>query len=384
MNTSRSPERHELRQAEILFRRRDFAGVVRALAPQIFLFRSDRRYYYLLGVASLYIGDFSGAHSYLLRGRDLDPLNTDLQLALAVTHLWRKETPDALALWIDIQDKNPGNAKAKKGLEELKAAADKTDWPAQLRLGTLRHLYPEPGFDWHGAAKRAAYAAGGLVTALALVGVVLAVKGAIERRQPPPRPGWEASAADPAATGTAAAAASDDAAFGLFPGEEPRFQLSPAEIKATTNDIQKYFREYRDNPARILINKLIQSNAPEVVKAQLRGLASHFKDPGFTKFRDNAAFAEVVADPRLYAGSYVLWRGRIAALASSDQAIGFNLLVGYDASKVVSGTVRVNLGFAAELHNGDAVELIGQVVATGAKAGFYLQGTAIRMIRGDE
>ena len=379
--------RRELMQAEILFRRREFAKVVRDLAPQIFFHRGDRRFFFLLGISSLYIGDFGGAHSYLLRGKDLDPLNMDLHLGLAISYLWRKETTEALRLWVGIQDKSPNNKKASQGLEILKQAPDKIDWSDQLRLGRLRSLYPEPGFDWFSTLRRTGLIAGGLALALAFAGLVFGVKSLIDRRIPPTRPGIEQAISDQSGSdiaGDQAKNLSGDMEFGVLAGDSARFILSENEIKAGVADIRSAFREYRDNRARIVLNKLMQSNASEVTKTQLRGLSTHFKEPGFTNFRDNYDYGSVLTDPRLHAGVYVMWRGRIANLVKAEQSISFNFLLGYDNSKVVSGTVPVTMGFAANIHDGDPIELIGQVRPQTTAAHFSLQARAIRLIKGNE
>ena len=379
--------RRELSHAEVLFRRREFATVVRDLAPQIFLHRGDRRYFFLLGISSLYIGDFGGAHSYLLRGKDLDPLNMDLLLGLAISHLWRKESTEALRLWVGIQDKHPKNKKAFLGLETLKQAPDKVDWTDQLRLGRLRSLYPEPGFDWYTSFRRAGIIMGGLAVILALAGLVFGIKGLIDRRIPPARPGIEESISGQSSNGAIdnqEKTTAGDAEFGMFPGDVSRFILSETEIKSGVVEIRNSFREYRDNKARVILNKLMQSNASEATKAQLRGLSTHFKEPGFTNFRDNYDLLAVSADPRLHAGAYVMWRGRIANLIKAEQVINFNFLVGYDNSKVVSGTVPVSLSFAANIHDGDPIELIGQVRPITTIPHFSLQARAIRLIKGND
>jgi hypothetical protein len=380
METDPAQSRAELRQAERLFAEQRYADLVKHLAPQIFLFRSDARYYYLLGLASLYIGDQSGAHSYLLRGKDLDPLNLDLQIALAITHLGRKEEPQALQILVGIQDRHPTNTRAVQILDLLKQASEKVDWPEQIRLGKLRHLYPRPGFNWRPWLKRGGYALGGLGL-LALLGLlVYGITTLVTSWQPPSRPESiePASAVQPSPSTTAV----DDRRFGVLPDAKPRFQLSSKEIDSLSREVTTAFREYRDNKARVLVNRLMQSNASLNIKERMRGLANHFKDPGFVNFRDNYPIEAILEDSLLHAGVFVMWRGKLADVVKGQTAITFNLLVGYESSPVVKATVPVSLDFAADVNAGEAIELIGQVLPDFAAGGFTLRGIALRLIRG--
>jgi hypothetical protein len=375
--------RAELRQAERLYAEQRYAELVRHLAPQIFLFRANARYFHLLGIASLHIGDIGGAYSYLQRGKDLDPLNPDLLLSLAIAHLGRKEEPQALQVLVGLQDLHPTNDRTIRLLETIKQASDRTDWADQIKLGKLRHLYPVPGFNWRKWLRRCLLAFGGLA-GLVLLGLGIAgIVNVMARWQPPLRNGAERSAAvsspGPTAEGPAG---TDDSRFGVAPGAAPRFQLSPGEIDSLVRDATVAFREYRDNRARLMVNRVMQSNASAAVKERMRGLAGHFKDPGFTNFHDNFEPSAVEADPVLHAGVFVMWRGKLADVQKGQTAITFNLLVGYENSPVVLAKVPVSLGFAADVHDGEPVELIGQVQADPETGTFSLKGTALRLIRG--
>lgn len=383
MDNDRNHSRATLRQAEILYAEQRYVDLVKHLAPQIFLFRGDARYYFLLGVASLYIGDLGGAHSYLLRGRDLDPLNLDLQLALAITHLARKEEPQALQILVGSQDGHPSDARVLQFLEQLKQASDKVDWPDQIRLGRLRHLYPKPGFNWRPWLRKSGIVLAG-VTGLALIGLaVFGVTLIVSRWQPPVRPGLAVSSQPPVASaGVDPVAPSDDRRFGVPVDGKPRFLLPSTEIVSLTAAVTTSFREYRDNKARVLVNRIMQSNAPNSVKERMRGLASHFQDPGFVNFRDNYTLEEVAADPLLHTGIFVMWRGKLADVQKGQTAITFNLLVGYESSPVVKASVPVSLDFAADVSNGQAIELIGQVKPDFTAGTFRLRGVALRLIRG--
>jgi hypothetical protein len=58
----------------------------------------------------------------------------------------------------------------------------------------------------------------------------------------------------------------------------------------------------------------------------------------------------------------VRWKGKVANLKAGKDAIAFDLLVGYDQEKELEGIVGVTLPFAAQLANGVALEVLGQVI----------------------
>ena len=84
--------------------------------------------------------------------------------------------------------------------------------------------------------------------------------------------------------------------------------------------------------------------------------------PTFETLRDSFPYATVRAEPELYDGCSVSWRGKVANLRIGKAAISFDLLVGYEQEKELQGIVPVGLPFAAQLSNGDPLELLATVV----------------------
>jgi hypothetical protein len=59
----------------------------------------------------------------------------------------------------------------------------------------------------------------------------------------------------------------------------------------------------------------------------------------------------------------VAWRGKLANLAMTEQSLSFDLLVGYENERELSGIVPVILDFAVQLENGIPLEVLGIVAA---------------------
>jgi hypothetical protein len=86
----------------------------------------------------------------------------------------------------------------------------------------------------------------------------------------------------------------------------------------------------------------------------------------------------VVKQPALYDECSVDWKGKVANLAVGKDAITFDLLVGYEQEKELEGIVSVSLPFAAEMQNGDGIEVLGQVTVMGGILG--LQGISLHVL----
>ncbi|MGC8841425.1 MAG: tetratricopeptide repeat protein, partial [Candidatus Sumerlaeaceae bacterium] len=135
-----------LKKAEGAYRRREFSEAIRLLEPQVFIYRQNPRFYYLLGMACIRTGDFAGAYSYLKRAEQLDPQNLEVKGAVAIVHLKRYETEQTIRYWLEILDVDPHNSFARKGLEALKKRADPEGIEELFDSGKVFRLLPSPGF----------------------------------------------------------------------------------------------------------------------------------------------------------------------------------------------------------------------------------------------
>ena len=123
------------------FQQGNFDKVIRILEPQVFEHRDDWKFYSYLGYASLYTGDFLKASSYLQRALQLNPSSMELMYGLAVLHLKRGESADAVRLWLHILHKNPDDVIAHEGLEFVNST-DIKQLNSLLTLKKCRSLLP--------------------------------------------------------------------------------------------------------------------------------------------------------------------------------------------------------------------------------------------------
>jgi hypothetical protein len=329
-----------LRQASRLYRRRRYAQVIRLLESQIFRFRENPVFFYLLGCSCLRLGDLGGAESYLRRANQLRPQDAPTLLGLAAIHLKRGETEPALELWLQVAEFDPHNRQAGRGLELLRRAAAGQD--PQLPRDSRRIGRLLPG------APLSARVLLLPLTGLAAAALLLlprylpqrGLRGRQEVREVRLSAGQPALDSNPGAS---------------------RYPLTEKQIQESFERAKRFLLQYRDNLATREVNRILLSNASAYVKEKARLLQTFTRVPDFTTVRDSFGFREVAVDPPLYEGCYVVWRGKVANLAVGGEALSFDLLVGYESQRQLHGVVPVTAAFAAELSDGDAVEVLGRV-----------------------
>ncbi len=358
-----------LRTAERLFRRGRYAEVIHHLEPQVFAYRENPRFYELLGFSCLRTGDFGGAYSFLSRSAQLDKENAVVLDGLAVAELKRRRPTDAIQTWLDALEINPNDKLAKKGLNLVRRSEQPVALAQEMSEKELKALLPaEP------RKRLVATRAGIVVAVVAVLGVgsyLLAGSGLLDREDAtPPREGEDLTEFR-----------QEPEAWIDFEGEF-RYVYTEAEVEELFDRAARYFHDFRDNLARREINRILSSNASERVKERATLLIEYIQEPDFNSFQDNFAYEEVAAEPWLYEGCYVRWRGRVANLRVDD-AIRFDLMVGYEDGRVLEGVVRVLVPFGVNVDAGESVELIGRVETRDDRLA-RLEAVSIRRLIGEE
>jgi tetratricopeptide (TPR) repeat protein len=349
-----------LADARRLFRARRFPEVIRLLEPEVFRFRESADYFLMLGTACLHSGDLGGATSYLGRARQLKPGSVTALLGLAAVHFKRAETDQALKLWLEVLDEDPRNPVAQRGMNLLRRGMSRDEVQAFVDGGRLPQLYPRlPGRPlWP------------VLVAVAVGGAALIFGGSIVWRQlrppAPPRPG------------VSGISLPSGGALRIDPSASAVYTLSEREVERSFQRAKEYLLAYRDNPAGVEINRILLSNASAAVKERALALKSFLRPPNFATFRDPYAYRDVAAQPALYDGCFVDWKGKVANLTIGAEAITFDLLVGYEGERQLEGTVPVALDFPADIADGAGLEVLGRVIA--ASSGVRLAGVSLHRL----
>jgi tetratricopeptide (TPR) repeat protein len=363
-----------INEAKKMFRRRRYAAVLRGLEPEIFRFRESAAYFRLLGLSCLYLQDGGGAYSYLNRALQIKEDDVPSLLGVAAIHVKKRNLDDALKIWLRVLEIDPSNRTARRGLHKVRKGMGEDKVSRLVDSGGIRMFYPPQP-----AAIRpvmlvaflvALAAAGGIIVLAPRAGEILSRvrpdaspdKGPPERR-------------DIAAVELSANAMRTDSRA------TARFMFTETQVDAVWNKAKDLFMAYRDNAAVYQLNRLLLSNASPYIKESSRRLKALAQTPGykdFVSFRDNYPLAAVRADPLLYDGCFVLWRGTIANLYIGGEDIRFQLLVGSHDNRSFEGAVPVIFDFAEKFQNNYYIELLGRV--TPRNGGFFLKGVLFRRL----
>jgi tetratricopeptide (TPR) repeat protein len=330
-----------LQKATRLLKNKKFSKVVHLLEPEIFQFRENFRFYYLLGTSCLYADDLKGAESYLNRAHQINNRDVNCLLGLATIALRMGEVEEALKIWLDIIDREPTNRVAKRGLSVARSDYRLSNFLQKKRL--LSRLYPpipkKPPI--------VPFLAAGVLT----IGLIVAIPALI-RSMGEKRPELEEIRLPERGVPLLA----NQGSF--------RYELTSKEVRETFERAKRFFNQYRDNLCLLELNRLIYSNASEEVKNTARMLSQYIKKPDFSTLKDSFSLSQVSKDPYLYQGCYVIWQGKVANLKVGPNRISFDFLVGYHREQELEGIVPVRLDFATSLDNGYNLEVLGQIAYT--------------------
>ncbi|MFP4330634.1 MAG: tetratricopeptide repeat protein [Spirochaetaceae bacterium] len=353
-----------LNRGRRLFRRRKYAEVISLLEPQVFIYRENPDYFELLGLSCLYTGDYAGAYSYLRRVEQMEPERLHIINALAAVALRRRETEEALRLWLKVLDQDSRNRIARRGLDFLRSSDDPAQIISVFEEGKgKKFLPPEP------------------VTVPLSVWVFILLAGvlALATVTVPPLLSWIEQQRGEPREGVELVELPREGERLATEGEF-RLILTEDELASTLRRAREYFNEYRDNLAQREINRILASNASVPLKERARLLEQYLREPDFTSFDDNFGYSEVAEESWLYRNTYVRWSGTASNIEFGEEQIRFDFLVGYQDRRVLEGVVPAYLEFAALLDGGEAIEVIAEVELPEDEPGFALRVTSIRKI----
>jgi tetratricopeptide (TPR) repeat protein len=355
--------RDVLQIAQGLMRRRKFSASIRLLEGRNEIYEGNFDYYVLLATAYLYVGDAGTASSYYQRARDIKLTDTTLLLGQAAIFLRRGDTDRAIQYYLEILDNEPRNGLAKKALEFIRTKGDYSTICRWVDSGKMEQFYPPVGMN-PGRILGIL-----LPVAACMLGFVLVMHFSERQKL--------------ASTGTRA----DLSSFVLSAGELKhaqetdmtgsayKFILSDKEITGSYEKAQRYFQAYRDNAAQVEINRLLNSNAVPSIKQKARILMSYLSVPTFDTITDSPSYEDVMKNPDLYMGCYVVWSGRISNAERQGTVFRCDLLVGYETMEKVTGIVRLLFDTDPGIANDKPVKVLGQLTAEDGK--ICIEGHAV-------
>ena len=350
---------NNLKKAEKYFREGKYSKVIRLLEPDVFNYRDNDRYYYLLGISSLFTEDYNGANSYIRRSLQINPVSTNTLLALAVIQLKRNNSKESIRLWLEVLDKHPENKYAKRGLNLLNKIGVPDSLPDHFIRKNLKRLIPGKYTAFFYRILKAVFlASAAVVLSAALYFSAVKILDYYDKKNN----------------------LLPDVVIGrneklTAPDGQYEIELTEKEILKTFDRAREHFVENRDNNAQIEINRLLFSNASANVKDKAELLQSYLEKPDFRYFKNIINFREVSEKPFLFNNCYIKWKGKITNITVNENNLDFDFLVGYENGKLLEGIIRVNVDFPVLLEEDFSYEIIGKLNTSGT---FRIKAVSIR------
>lgn len=368
--------RGALEKAHILLQRRKFSHVISLLEsgknPEIY--RESFDYFLTAGTACLYLGDTGSAGAYFQRARHIRMTDPTLLNAQAVLFLRRGDTDRAISYYVDVLDYDPDNKIALSAMEFIRTHGSYEEVCKAVDSGEIEKFYPPLGVNPDLIKRIVLSALAGILLAILIFNAGSFFSGDRDfhissSRERPDLSGLFLTVDE---LKNAQKDKSDSSAGKYF--------LTDEEIKKSYGLVKKYSTDYRENLARVEINRILNSNADEATKANLRILLTHFGEHTFDSLadsKDNISYAVVAGEPDLYLGCTVAWSGRVSNAAVEGASYRCDLLVGYEKMERVEGFVPLFFEEAPypEIDVERPVTVLGKIEVENGK--LSLEGRAI-------
>jgi len=360
-----------LSAASRLARSGRYEAALRVLEPQVTHYNRSFHYCYLMGVVYLRSGNVGNALTYLRLARELNGRDVSTILGLAALYLKRGDVGSALDLYLDALELDGKNRVAKKALRVIRRNTGADSLSAWLGAGRLPSLYPPVPFPGL-SAREAAAVAGAAVAACAIGFGAFVFAGLVPNPFAPHGP----REIPPGLALTREARTAP-----VAPGGSHLYVFTQSQAVGAYERALVLFTNYRDNAARVYLNRILESNAADVFRDRI-GLMLHYMDSptGFHDFGpDNVSISRAWQEPLLYRGVYVIWRGRATDVDALDRT-SFTFLVGDNPDIRLEGVVRVVFSQAVPVPPpGELIEVLGRVVPVEGDGGrIMLEGITIR------
>ena len=356
-------------KASRLVRSGKYELAIRTLEPEVNRYYGSFRYYYLLGSACLRAGDFGGALTYFRLAHDAKRRDPLAILGLAALYLRRHETDRAVDFYLDVLAIDPQNRVAKKAMALIRKQAGTDAFSAWLEAGKLPTLYPPIPFP--GFSGREIFTGIAALLVVCSIAFALLVRFKVIRNPLNPR-GSRQGISEFTLT-------REERSAPLETGGSYRYVLTRVQALDTYERALSMFTNYRDEAARVNINRILESNAADSLKNRARIIISYMEPPGFDSFRriDNVEYNDAIKDIILYRDVHVIWRGMATNINTSDSGTTFDFLVGYDTRQTLQGIVPVVFGHAVTIHPERPLEVLGRIVPGESEGRIGLAGVAI-------
>jgi len=358
-----------LSKAAILAKKGDYDGALKILRDEEDRYNGSFKYYYLYAVICLHAGSYADSHDYLNYARKIRQNDTNLMLCFAVQYLRRTNTVQAVNYYLDVLEMDPKNKTAKKALAVIRnysSSESLSEWvSSQERLNKLFPPIPAPLVT----SKTI------LNTFLIVTAAFLLIIGVLITAKVLPSP-FKQRSARPSSEFTLTSQERKDPVetAGYY-----RYILTRDQAISHYDRALSLFTSYRDEAAKIYLNRILESNASEGLKNRARLLMSNMEVPGFDNFKksDNPSLTDVRKETPVYKDVHVIWKGMATNIDLTDEYTKFDLLVGYDTRTTLEGIIPVNFDIPVSINTERPLEVLGKITFESSYSDIWLEGVAI-------
>ncbi|MBR0031151.1 MAG: hypothetical protein IJP61_02520 [Treponema sp.] len=266
-------------------------------------------YYLTAGIACLYLGDTGNAKAYFEKANRISLTNTLLMNAFAVLYLRRGDTIRATQKYIEVQEADPENELAKRGLDFLEKKGTPEEIVRLLDSGEIEKFYPPLGVNPDIIGFSILAGVFGVLLALGILFFSGKHTGSSRNVD------WSGYTS----VQNYSNIFDDDA--------DTVYELKDSEIKKSWKKIKSFIEEERDNAARVEINRLLNSNASSEVKNQVSEAEKLLEEPDLMNLKDSFTIQQVLEEPVLYSGCFVYWEGRVMNEVVESGLYQFDLII---------------------------------------------------------
>jgi len=354
-----------LNKAAFLAKKRNYENALRMLKDKEERYYGSFRYYYLYAVICLHCGNFVEAKENFDYARKQKIKDTSTMLGHAVLYLKRMNTVQAVNYYLEVLEIDPKNRIAKKALSVIRkypASEALSDWMTPERLSKLFPKIPSSGINTR------TIISGSLISAAVLLFLFILLTG-LKVINPFKQKNERATVDLILSSQDRNAPVHVDGSF--------RYILTRDEAANFYDRALSLFTSYRDEAAKININRILESNASDSIKNKARLLISNMEVPGFDNFNrgDNPSYLAVRNESIIYRDVHVIWSGMATNVEITDEHTKFDFLVGYDTRRTLEGIVPVTFFSPVSINTERPLEVLGRITLSGT--GFGLEGVAI-------
>jgi len=357
-----------LNKAAILAKKKRYEEAISVLKIEEDRYYGSFKYYYLCAVINLHTGNFLEAKENFDFARKIKITDPYVKLGHAVLYLKRMNTVQAVNYYLEVQEEYPKNKTAKKALAVIRKYSSGealSDWLAADKLKKLYPPLPAPGINTK-------FLISAIFTFIAAAFVVYGALAFLNIVPGPFKPKQSRPAAEYVLT-------REERNSPVEVGGFYQYILTRDEAIGLYDRAFSLFAEFRDESAKVNLNRILESNASGAIKNRALLMIDNMTVPGFDNFyrSDNFSYSEVKNEPVFYKNVHVIWSGMATNVNVTDEYTRFDLLIGYETRTSLEGIVPVIFYSPVAINTERPLEVLGRIGLSSSYSDIILTGVAI-------